>query len=55
MLKQIKTFIKDENGASAIEYALVAALIAIAIITAARTLGTSVSGTFNTISTNLAN
>ena len=55
MLKPRKNFIKDESGASAIEYALVAALIAIAIIAAARTLGTSVRTTFNTISSNLTN
>jgi pilus assembly protein Flp/PilA len=49
MLKQIKSFVTDESGASAIEYALVAALIAIAIIVAARALGTQVSDTFSSV------
>jgi pilus assembly protein Flp/PilA len=46
-------FVQDEFGATAIEYGLIAALIAVAIITAATSVGTSLSGTFNTISTSL--
>ena len=38
--------IKDESGVTAIEYALIAALIAVAAIAAMTTLGTSISGTF---------
>jgi pilus assembly protein Flp/PilA len=45
--------IHDESGATAIEYGLIAALIAVAIITAATSVGTSLSGTFNTVSTSL--
>jgi len=46
-------FIKDESGATAIEYGLIAAGIAIAIITAVNGVGTQLSGKFTTISTSL--
>jgi pilus assembly protein Flp/PilA len=46
-------FIKDESGATAIEYGLIAALIGVAIITAATSLGTQLSSTFNVIDTKL--
>lgn len=41
---------KDEEGATAIEYGLLAALIAVAIITAVTTLGTNVAATFDEVS-----
>jgi len=43
------TFIKDESGATAIEYGLIAALIAVVIIGAVTSTGTAVDGTFQTI------
>lgn len=43
-------FVKDESGATAIEYGLIAALIAVGIIAAARGLGTQISTTFNSTS-----
>jgi pilus assembly protein Flp/PilA len=46
----LKKVFADESGATAIEYGLIAALIAVAIITAATSVGTSLSGTFNTVS-----
>jgi pilus assembly protein Flp/PilA len=46
MKKIISKFSFDETGASAIEYALIASLIAVAIITATTTLGTKVASTF---------
>jgi pilus assembly protein Flp/PilA len=46
-------FIKDESGATAIEYGLIAALIAVVIITAVTTLGTNLSGTFTTVAGSL--
>ena len=46
-------FMKDESGATAIEYGLLASLIAVAIIVAATTLGTSVSATFDAVSAQL--
>lgn len=51
MSKFVTRFIKDESGATAIEYGLIAALIAVVIITAVTTLGTNLSGTFNNIGT----
>jgi pilus assembly protein Flp/PilA len=42
-------FVKDESGATAIEYGLIAALIGVAIIVAATALGSQLSGTFATI------
>ena len=46
-------FLKDESGATAIEYGLIAAFIAVAIIAAVTTLGTSVTGTFTSASDGL--
>ena len=48
-----KTFIADESGATAIEYGLIAAGIAIAIITAVQGVGSQLSTNFNNISTSL--
>jgi len=42
-------FIRDEEGASAIEYALLVGLIAVAIVAAVTALGTKVAGTFTSI------
>ena len=47
----LRKFLKDESGATAIEYGLIAALIAVVIITAVTAVGTALSTTFNTIST----
>ncbi len=48
----IKLF-KSEDGATAIEYGLIAALIAVAAVTVMSTVGTNLSTTFNTIATKL--
>jgi pilus assembly protein Flp/PilA len=53
MKSLILSFFKDESGATAIEYGLIAAGIAIAIITAVNGVGTSLSGKFDTVSTSL--
>ena len=42
-------FVQDESGATAIEYGLIAALIAVGIIGAARLLGSQISATFNSV------
>ena len=55
MTKFVSRFVKDESGATAIEYGLIAALIAVAAIGAMKTVGTSLSGTFTNISTKVAN
>jgi pilus assembly protein Flp/PilA len=51
----IRKFFKDSKGATAIEYGLIAALIAVAAIAAMTNLGTSVGGTFNNIGGKLKN
>lgn len=53
MKSLISKFFKDESGATAIEYGLIAAGIAIAIITAVNGVGSQLSTTFNNISTSL--
>jgi pilus assembly protein Flp/PilA len=53
MKNLVSRFVKDESGATAIEYGLIAAGIAIAIITAVKGVGTQLSTNFNTISTSL--
>jgi pilus assembly protein Flp/PilA len=54
MTKYLKSFIRDESGATAIEYGLIASLIGVAIIAGVRALGTNLSGTFAKVSGNLA-
>ena len=46
-------FVRDESGATAIEYGLIAALIAVVIIGAVTAVGTKLSMTFTTVSTSL--
>jgi pilus assembly protein Flp/PilA len=46
-------FVKDETGATAIEYGLIAALISIAIIGAASTIGTNLNTTFKKVAGNV--
>jgi pilus assembly protein Flp/PilA len=53
MLDQAKKFLKDEEGAAAIEYALLVGLIAVAIVAAVTALGTKVAGTFTSITGSL--
>ncbi len=47
MVNQVMRFVNDEEGATAIEYGLLAALIAAVIVTAVTAVGTALSGTFN--------
>ncbi len=54
-MKFLNKMIKDEDGATAIEYGLIAALIAVAAVTAMQGLGTQLQTTFNTASTKMAN
>jgi pilus assembly protein Flp/PilA len=46
--------LRDESGATAIEYGLLVALIAIAMIAALTTTGTSLAGVFDTVTTTMA-
>ncbi|MBA3940817.1 MAG: Flp family type IVb pilin [Sphingopyxis sp.] len=52
-MKFIKKFVRETKAATAIEYGLIAALIAVAAITALSNVGTSVSTTFNKVDTKL--
>jgi pilus assembly protein Flp/PilA len=53
MTQLFRQFLADQSGATSIEYALIAAGIALAIITAVNSLGTKISGRFSAISTSL--
>ena len=54
-MKLIDRILKDEAGATAIEYGLMAALISVAAITAMGSLGNSLSNTFNYVSGQMTN
>ena len=49
MFKSIMTLLRNEDGATAIEYGLIAALIAVAAVTVMGTVGTNLSNTFNCV------
>jgi pilus assembly protein Flp/PilA len=50
-MERIKNFFKDESGATAVEYGLMVALIAVVIVAAVTALGTSVNSKFNEAAT----
>ncbi|MBW8745924.1 MAG: Flp family type IVb pilin [Sphingomonas sp.] len=52
-MRAIRNFIKNSKGATAIEYGLIAALIAVAAIGAMSALGTKLKATFSNVSTNM--
>ena len=52
-MEKLRRFFKDEEGVTAIEYGLIAALIAVVIIGAVTAVGTALSGKFTTISTDV--
>ncbi len=51
MTNLFSRFVRDESGATAIEYGLIAALIAVVVIGAVTAVGTKLSGTFTNVST----
>ena len=53
MKNLVSRFLKDESGATAIEYGLIAALMAVIVIAAVGALGGSLQGAFNRIAGNL--
>jgi pilus assembly protein Flp/PilA len=53
MKKMLEKIRKDETGATAIEYGLIAALIAVVLITSLGLLGNNIRGRFNQIATNV--
>lgn len=55
MTKIFARFLKDESGATAIEYGLIAALISVAIIGGATTIGSKLKATFERVGTELTN
>jgi pilus assembly protein Flp/PilA len=54
MTKFVTRFLKDESGATAIEYGLIAALIAVVIISGVSVLGTNLNSKFKTVSDKVA-
>ena len=52
-MRSMIRFMRDEKGATAIEYGLIASLIAVAIVGVLVTLGPKLSGVFTTVQTNL--
>jgi pilus assembly protein Flp/PilA len=55
MFGNMINLLKDESGATAIEYGLIAALVSVAAITALTTMGSSLRDMFGTVSTELQN
>jgi len=53
-MKKLIKFFKDEEGATAVEYALMVSLIAVVIIGAVALIGTSLSDTFSEVADNVA-
>ena len=53
MVKHIVRFMKEEDGATAVEYGLMVALIAVVIIGAVTILGANLQGTFTTVGTSV--
>ena len=53
MLGNLKAFLSDQSGATAIEYGLIAAGIAVAIIATVQALGTQLNTTFSSVSSSL--
>jgi pilus assembly protein Flp/PilA len=53
MKNLVTRFVSDESGVTAIEYGLIAALIAVVIIAAVATVGTALKGTFSTVAASL--
>lgn len=53
MIKQIQNFLRDDEGASAVEYGLIVGLIAVVIVTVLTSTGTSLNTLFTNISSKL--
>jgi pilus assembly protein Flp/PilA len=52
-MSMFKRFMKDESGATAIEYGLIASLIAVAVIGVLTTVGTGLSTTFSSVASKI--
>jgi pilus assembly protein Flp/PilA len=55
IVSAVKAFVADENGVTAIEYGLIAALVGVAIVGAVKVLGLQISDTFTTVVDKLKN
>ncbi|WP_179400618.1 Flp family type IVb pilin [Burkholderia guangdongensis] len=53
LVQQVKQFVRDEDGVTAIEYGLIAALIALLIIAGVTAIGKTLSDVFNDIATSI--
>lgn len=53
-MNMLKSFIKDEDGATAIEYGLIAALISVGILVVLGEVGSELEGTFNDVKDSLS-
>ena len=53
MVQSLKKFVANESGATAIEYALIASLVAVGIIAAVSAMSTKLQNTFNEVTSNL--
>ncbi len=54
LTEKLARFWRDESGATAIEYGLVAALVGVAVIATGKTLGNNISNTFNKTAKNIS-
>jgi pilus assembly protein Flp/PilA len=55
LIKLIRRMVRDQSGPTAIEYGLIAALIAVVTIAGLTTLGTTLNSKYNTIATDVSN
>jgi pilus assembly protein Flp/PilA len=53
-MRKFQAFLRDDSGATAIEYGLIAAGISVAILVAVNSVGTGLKDTFNVVKNNLA-
>jgi pilus assembly protein Flp/PilA len=54
MLRVIRKFVRNEQAATMIEYALIAALVSVAAVVILKSLGTSVSQVFSAVNSNMS-
>ena len=55
MYSTFRKLLKDESGATAVEYGLIAALVSVAAVTALTAVGTDLTNMFNSVSTDVEN
>ena len=53
MVHLLKSFMRDESGATAIEYGMIVGLVGLAVLTAVKSAGTKLSSQFSKVATNL--